>query len=120
MVKYIATLILIGLASMMLCGFLDIGSDTHNMNHAGSDTLEHHFSMWSDISTALVSNIATSIAALISILVLAYLIVRNFRLSLLSTQLAYDRIPIEPDKTLGKRSKLTRWLALFENSPSYI
>lgn len=118
MVKYVATLILIGLASMMLCGFFVIGPDAHNMNHTGSDSLEHHYSMWTDISTALVSNIATSIAALISILVLAYFVIRNFSLSLLDTQLAYDRIPIDPDRGLGNQTKLTRWLALFEHSPS--
>lgn len=106
---------------MMLCGLFLIGPTTHSMNHVGSDALniEHHFSMWNDISTALVSNIATSIAALISILVLAYFVIRNFTQSLLDTQLAYDRIPIEPDRGLGNQTKLIRWLALFEHSPSF-
>lgn len=118
MVKYVAALILIGLASMMLCGFIAIGPATHAMNHTGSGSMEHHFSMWTEMSTALVSNVATSIAALVSIIVLAYFVVRNFALSLLNTQLAYDRIPIDPDRGLGKRTKLTRWLSLFEHSPS--
>lgn len=119
MVKYVAALILIGLASMMLCGFISVGPTTHAMNHSGSASVDHHFSMWTEMSTALVSNITTSVAALISIILLAYFVIQSFAFSLLNTQLAYDRIPIDPDRALGKRSKLIRWLSLFENSPSF-
>ena len=67
--KYIAILLLIGLASMMVCGFIVMGQTTHTMNHVGSDSIEHHYSLWTEMSSALVSNITTSIAALISIFV---------------------------------------------------
>ena len=120
MAKYVATLILIvGLASMILCGFVVMGPTAHAMNHTGPGSVEHHFSMWTDISTALVSNVATSITAIISIIILAYFVIQSFAFSLLNTKLAYNRIPICPDKVLDQRSKLTRWLALFENIPSF-
>lgn len=117
--KYLATLILAGLTGIMLCGFFVMGSATHDMNHTGSNTFEQHFSMWSDVSNVLISNIVASIVTLILILLLPYFVIRNFKLYLLSIQIASDRIPIHPDRVLSKRTKLTRWLSLFENSPSY-
>lgn len=118
--KHIATLLFIGLASTMLCGFIALGQSNHAMNHMGSDSVEHHYSMLTETSTALVSNIAASVTALISIIVLAYVVARGFALSLLNTQLVYARIPIEPDERLGKRTKLIRWLSLLEHSPTFV
>lgn len=118
MIKYVATLILIGLASMMLCGFIVMRPTTHTMNHLGSGSVDHHLSMWTEMSTAIVSNIATSVVTLISIVLLSFFVIQSFAFSLLNTQISYIRVHVDPDSVLGKSPKLLRWLSLFENSPS--
>jgi hypothetical protein len=120
MFKNIATIVLMVLVGMMFCGFIATGQTNHAISHTGSDSAEHHFTLWTEISVALISDAAIALASLISVLVvLSLLFVLGSNELFLHTKLAFERTERDPHRHPADRLKKISWLSLLEHSPSH-
>jgi hypothetical protein len=124
MERIIATFLLLGFISMVFCGFVTNHQMAQHAAHAdaSSSFIEHHFSMWTDFSTAIVTDVVTYVTLLTLVLATAFFFVRTSVILLrLRTELSFrERVPIGTDKQTGYSQVLRQWLSLFEHSPSLI
>ncbi len=116
--KLVATLILLGLTSVIFCGLtLANMQGGHSMPMNDSAVVTHHISMYENVSTAIFSDVATSFATFLSLLALVIIV------TLLQIhELWSPSSRIVPKRKYGTSSsyKLKRWITLFEHSPSFV
>ncbi len=122
MARITATFLLLGFVSMVLCGFVvNHEVDQHSAHSdAGSSFVEHHFSMWNDFSTAIVTDVVTYVTVLTLVLATAFFFVRS---SIILLQLRAEhsfrkRSLIGVDGGTQYSQILRQWLSLLEHSPS--
>ncbi len=118
LMKLVATLILLGLTSVIFCGLtLANMQGDHSMPMNDSAVVTHHISMYENVSTAIFSDVATSFATFLSLLALVIVV------TLLQVhELWSPSSRIVPKRKYGTSSsyKLKRWITLFEHSPSFV
>jgi hypothetical protein len=124
MAKTVALFLLLGFVSVVLCGFLVNQQILQHTVHGHTDSgyVIHHFSMWTDFSTALVSDVAAYIATITLIVGSVFLLSRT---SFLSPQAfafsrTYGLIPIRTIGLVRLPPELRQWLSMLELSPSFV
>ena len=95
----------------------DPGSSTSTCPPSQIGMAFHHISSYGNFLTAIISPTTASVISVLLLLVAAFVFARYVLLNqVLSLSRLYSREDTE--SSLSQYRKLTRWLALFENSPA--
>lgn len=124
--KYTIPIIAVGLLLASIFGFADMNHVNMNCDPGSPTSIcppsqigmaFHHLSFYGNFMSAIISPTTTSFISILLLIAVAFVFTRYALLNqVISLSRLYSREDTE--SLLSQRIKLTRWLALFENSPA--
>ncbi|MEK9177974.1 MAG: hypothetical protein AAB777_02525 [Patescibacteria group bacterium] len=124
--KLTATILVLGLLTVSIFGFTAMDNAGMNCDPSSPDSTcppsqigmaFHHISFYGNFMLAIISPTTASVISILLLLVAAFVFARYI---LPNQALALSKLYTRenPESSLSQHRKITRWLALFENSPA--